>query len=113
MRPASLWLAAIALLAGCSEPPQFDQARAAAAAKFAYSSGAETRAVQWSKDRAHVCGEIRGRDARGALSDWRRFAWSPREGAIVEGIDAGEAPALARTSAELQDNQLSTSCPPG
>jgi hypothetical protein len=38
------------------------------------------------------------------MSDWRRFAWSPRDGAIVEGTGLVEVVgASTATSAQIQD----------
>jgi hypothetical protein len=76
-------------LGACSNPPEFAEAQAAAAAKFPYPSSAEFRGVRFQiisrPEEPYVCGEVRAKGLSGELVGWRRFGWSRAGGAIVEG----------------------------
>lgn len=111
---AGLCGAAIAL-AGCGERPEYEEARQAAAGKFAYPSGVKFRNLHMasisSRDNPIVCGEANGRGVRGEESGWRRFSYMRGFDAQVEGmLDPAIEGEMAESLARVQDGLIDSGC---
>lgn len=101
-------------LASCQEPPDAGPAKEAVAARFAYPSSVEFHGLHAGLNPRQVCGEARGRLALdGAMSDWRKFNWQPRQGALyIEGVSdiRSDNQDLDTSMARLNDSMLQLGC---
>lgn len=111
-----LSIAAGTMLAGCGpEPAEFQQAKHAVAAKFAYPGSAQFRNLRFGGSRDTVCGDVQGRHLDGEMTDFRRFSWNSKRGATVEAMNAGlfrGDPELGQAVARMEDVSFSVACKP-